>query len=362
MNPKRLTLARERRGMTKKRLAEAVGISVRSITSYERGDQEPQESNLKALAGALSFPVEFFSLDDPAEIDSRSASFRSMSRMTATQRRSAISSAALAVELNRWLEERFSLPPASIPDLREVGGATESAEALRAAWGLGDRPVSNMVHLLESKGARVFSLAEECREVDAFSRWEGDTPFMFLNTKKTAERSRFDAAHELAHLVLHQHGAPNGQEAELEAQAFASAFLMPYASFRASAPRHPTMRTIIEAKQRWGVSAMAYARRLREVNLITDWYFYSNICQKLSAAGYRSGEPGSNRRRESSQLLSKVLNELRKDGITKYHIARDLALDVSELDRLIFGLALTGIEGGGGANHPSHPNLRLVSG
>lgn len=362
MNPKRLTLARERRGMTKKRLAEAAGISVRSIASYERGDQEPQEVSLEVLAAALSFPVEFFKLDDPAEIDSRSASFRSMSRMTAKQRRSALSSAALAVELNRWLEERFSLPLPSIPDLREVGGAGEAAEALRAAWGLGDRPIGNMVHLLESRGARVFSLAEECREVDAFSWWEGDVPFVFLNTKKTSERSRFDAAHELGHLVLHQHGAPNGQEAEAEAQTFASAFLMPYVTFRASAPRYPTMRSIIEVKQRWGVSAMAYARRLRDVGLITDWYYYSNICQKLSAAGFRSGEPGSERRRERSQLLSKVLNHLWSESITKDNIARDLALNVGELDRLIFGLTASGIERDSGGSHSAVPNIRLVSG
>jgi IrrE N-terminal-like domain len=61
-------------------------------------------------------------------------------------------------------------------------------------------------------------------------------PFVFLNTLKSGEHSRFDAA-ELGHLVLHRHAAPNGQEAEQDANAFASALLMPSASVRAHAPR-----------------------------------------------------------------------------------------------------------------------------
>src|SRR5438094_162699 len=81
------------------------------------------------------------------------------------------------------------------------------------------------------------ALAIDAKEVDAFSMWHGETPFVFLNTKKSCERSRFDAAHELGHLVLHRHGVPQGQQAEAEANAFASAFLMPRASVLAMAPR-----------------------------------------------------------------------------------------------------------------------------
>jgi Zn-dependent peptidase ImmA (M78 family)/DNA-binding XRE family transcriptional regulator len=362
MNPKRLTLARERRGLTKTRLAAAVGLSIRSITAYERGEKEPQEGMVRTIASELAFPVEFFYRDDPAEVEPLSASFRSMSQTTATQRRSAIASAALAVELNRWLEERFDLPTPCVPDLREIG-ASEAAEALRAEWGLGERPIGNMVHLLESKGVRVFSLVDECREIDGLSRWEGAQPFVFLNTMKSVERSRFDAAHELGHLVLHQHGPPIGQEAEREAQNFASAFLMPYSSFRATAPRIPSFVSILEAKKRWGVSAMAYAYRLREVGLITDWHYYSKICKKLATAGYRSGEPNSTRPRETSLLLSQALSELRGDRISDQRIARDLALEPAELYSLMFGLTLTSLDGGGaGGTRGAAPHLRLVHG
>lgn len=58
-----------------------------------------------------------------------------------------------------------------------------------------------MIHLLEAHGVRVLSLTQECREVDAFSLWL-QQPFVFLNTQKSGEHSRFDAAHELGHLPL----------------------------------------------------------------------------------------------------------------------------------------------------------------
>ncbi|MFD5336500.1 MULTISPECIES: ImmA/IrrE family metallo-endopeptidase [Streptomyces] len=64
----------------------------------------------------------------------------------------------------------------------------------------------------------------DCPEVDAFSFWDGEIPFVLLSTEKTAERGRFDAAHELGHLVLHgEEQMPHGPQAEAEAHRFAAA-------------------------------------------------------------------------------------------------------------------------------------------
>ncbi len=160
----------------------------------------------------------------------------------------ALSQGALALHLNRWLEEKFELPQALVPELSREKTPEAAAEALRREWGSGNAPVRNMVHLLESKGIRVFSLSVKAREVDAFSMWSGDTPFMFLNTQKTAEHSRFDSAHELGHLVLDRHAACQGRESERRADAFASAFLMPRSSVLANVPRFPTIDQLIRLK------------------------------------------------------------------------------------------------------------------
>ncbi|WP_234014515.1 ImmA/IrrE family metallo-endopeptidase [Cronobacter dublinensis] len=91
----------------------------------------------------------------------------------------------------------------------------------------------------------MFSLAENCIEVDAFSFWVDEKPFVLLNTMKIPERSRFDAAHKLGHLVLHKHSSNNGRQAELDTDRFASAFLMPERSVLATVLRMPSLDLLI---------------------------------------------------------------------------------------------------------------------
>ncbi len=214
----------------------------------------PSNEIVDRLAEVLSFPKGFFFGPEIDEISSAAASFRSMSAMTARERDAALAAGTLAFLFSEWVEERFELP---IPELADLSNTKPdvAARSLRQVWGLGERPIRNMVHLLEAKGIRVFALAENTRTVDAFSLWRGEQPYVFLNLQKTPERSRLDAAHELGHLVLHKHGGPSGRAAEDEANRFASSFLMPSADVVAVAPRVHTLNQVIQIKKRWGVSA-----------------------------------------------------------------------------------------------------------
>lgn len=359
-NPTRMTLARKRRGMTKGDLADMCGISSRSISSYESGDYQPTDENLQALGKALAVPVDFFDGNDLPEPMPDGVSFRAYSKMTAKQRDAALGAGALALALSRWIDARFNFPAPDVPDLR--GFAPEAAaHALRGRWGRGERPIKNMIHLLEAHGVRVFSLTEPCVELNAFSHWDEGTPFVFMNTMKTAESSRFDAAHELGHLVLHRHGAPHGRIAEQEADQFAAAFLMPRANMLASAPRYVTLDGIVKFKKPWNVSALALAHRLRELDLMTEWN-YRTICIELSKDGGRRKEiEGSER--ETSQLLSKVFDSLRAEGVSKRHVARQLSLFVDDIDALVFGLVFGAVPGRGEPSSPTtqvRAQLRLV--
>lgn len=384
-NNTRFALARKRRGLTKRALAKEVGVTDRSITAYESGSTVPEKSTIGKIAVALNFPEEFFFADDVEELKADVASFRAMTKMTASQRDVALSAGGVALLLNSWIEEKFDLPEPDFPedyrastDLegRVIEGpkSTEgdayprsgqennpeaAADILRKYWDLGELPVKNMIALLESKGVRVFSLSVDAREVDAFSMWYGDTPFVFLNTKKTAERCRFDAAHELGHLVMHRHGAPHGQEAEREANAFASAFLMPRRSVLANAPRSVTLKSLISHKKYWNVSAAALNYRLHALKLTTDWA-YRTLCIDLAKLG-RDKEPEPSPF-ESSQVLKKVFSSLREDGVSKSDVARELLIQPEELDELTFSLMLNALKGGSSKQPPakSKANLRLV--
>jgi Zn-dependent peptidase ImmA (M78 family)/DNA-binding XRE family transcriptional regulator len=360
-NPSRLTLARKRRGLTKAELAAVIGVEWRSVSGYEAAEYLPSEETLSRIASRLEFPMTFFSGDDLEEPEPDTASFRALKKMTASQRDMALGEGALALHLNKFIESRFELPQADLPDLSLEPNPEAAAGSLRHYWGMGELPIRNMIHLLEAKGVRVFSLAIDAAEVDAFSMWKGKTPFIFLNSNKTSEHSRFDAAHELGHLVLHRHGGPKSRDAERDANAFASAFLMPRGSVLANAPRLPTLPVLIKLKKLWIVSLAALNYRLHELQLTSDWQ-NRRICIEIAKLG-RTKEP-EEAPRETSQVLAKVLAALHEDGIGRAQLAKMLSLYTSELDQLLFGLVMTSIEGGRrGANEKvrrSHPNLTVV--
>lgn len=336
-NVTRLELARKRRRLTAKSLAEAASISPVTLSRITNGQQIADESTVDALIGALGFPREFFFQDDVDAIDSTAASFRSLTAITAREREAALAAGSLAFEMADWVAERYNLPDAEILDLSQERDPAAAARAVRQSWAIGERPIASMVKLLEAKGVRVFSLAENTKNVDAFSCWRNGIPYVFLNTFKTAERSRFDAAHELAHLVLHKHGGPQqGRQAEWEAQRFASAFLMPEDDVRASLPRVSNLQQIVKAKSRWGVSASALAYRLHKLGMLTDWQYRTFAIQ--INRNYGTSEPNG-LPPERSSVWHAVLTDLWKTGMSRNQLASVLKLPHDEVENLLFGLA-----------------------
>ncbi len=337
--PTRLVLARRKRGLTKKQLAELINLTPQSISNFESEviNETPSEKTLENIAKVLEFPLSFFSKNKIDFISSESASFRALTKMTASQRDSALASGVLAFEVNDWIEQYFQLPQHNLPDLRNQ--TPESAATyLRQLWLLGEKPISNMVHLLESKGIRIYFIAEDYQNVDAFSIWNNGTPFILLNTFKSSERSRFDAAHELGHLVLHKHGIPRSREAEKEANRFASAFLMPEASMIAQAPNLPILNNLIKIKHYWLVSLSAVVYRLRALNLITEWQ-HRTLVIDINKNCYNKNEPFSIPK-ETSQIFTKVFNNLEQDNITKRKIAIELGISINDLYKLTSGAGI----------------------
>jgi Zn-dependent peptidase ImmA (M78 family)/transcriptional regulator with XRE-family HTH domain len=361
-HPERLTLARQRRAMNKSQCARAARITPQTLSTYENGHAEPSPSTVARLAEALDFPISFFYADMSDPLAVGGASFRALSRMTASQRDAALAAGTMCVMLNGWIDSNFDLPQPDLPDLKPSLVDPEGAAAyVRSGWGLGDQPIRNVLHLLESRGVRVFALAYECREVDAFSFWRDDTPFICVATHKTPERAVFDLSHELGHLVLHRgHGSPRGRDEEREADAFASAFLMPRADVLAHVPRSPDLQDLIRCKSRWKVATAALNYRIHQLGLTSDWH-YREICIELSRLG-RTREANS-LPREQSQVLHKVLAALRADGISRRDIADDLDLNPSDIDALMSGLVVLPVAGGmddDSETYTPRPNLRLI--
>jgi Zn-dependent peptidase ImmA (M78 family)/DNA-binding XRE family transcriptional regulator len=363
-NPRRLDLARRRRALSQTDLADLVGIDRRTLFGYDAGEFLPSDRVLELIASKLDFPLSFFFGEDIDQPTPDTASFRAMTKLRAPVRDAALAQGALALLLGRWIEQRFALPPVSLPDLSREPSPEAAAAALRNMWGWGERPIRNVIHMLESKGVRIFSMDVEAREVDAFSLWHGETPLILLNQYKSAEHARFDACHELAHLVLHRHGSPRSASRiyEREAHEFASAFLMPRGSILANAPRFSTVPGLVVLKRKWGVSVAALAHRLYQVGVLSEWQ-YRSLYVEISKRGYRTKEPEP-MERETSQVLTKVFAMLRADGFGKSAAAQELDLSARELDRLMFGLTIVGLPGGGTKDdmpkRSNNPKLKVI--
>jgi len=357
----RFDLARQRRGLTKRELAHRLEVTDRTVSNWYN-NQQVDEKNLEKAAEILDFPINFFYGREVEKIQAESVSFRALTKMTARKRDMAISQTILAEMISDWIDQNFDLPLPNVPDLHElrsdfstatIGSLDETdendvryyleysypeacADTVRKAWGLGEQPIPNLIALLESKGIRVFSLTDEAQDVDACCRWTSGRPFIFLNTSRTAERCRFDLAHELGHLVMHKHGIIEGIHVEQEANAFASAFLMPRRSLLADPLRIPSLKSILSKKVIWQVSAAALTYRYNKLGIITDWNATS-IYKQLAQRG-RNNEPNP-LPHESSLLLDKVFQALAQENFDFSKMTNDLCLNLVEVNNLTFNLA-----------------------
>jgi Zn-dependent peptidase ImmA (M78 family) len=228
--------------------------------------------------------------------------------MSAHAKRQALACASTSLELRKYVDASFrGLPPVDVPTLEGELDPEIAAGYVRARWGMDDhKPAANMVHLLEAHGVAVFSLPRMEATLDAFSFTSNRRPYVLLSTSKSAERSRFDTAHELGHLVLHGSiSNPDTRDLEREANMFASSFLMPAIGVRRRVTQNPSLSEILAEKKHWRVAALALTYRLHALHLLSDWAYNNNILA-LGRQGYRNAEPGGIQR-ESSLLLGKVL-------------------------------------------------------
>ncbi len=275
-NNARLQFARKYRRHTIRSLARISGIAVRTISSYENGSGAPPSSpTLNALATALELPVSFFFAEDQEDFSKEQVSFRAPSKMTALDRDQHLCLASLIYELTQKIGVLFKLPVVNLPIFESLlypestnsipDAVIESqADALRLKWGLGIEPISNLLNAVELNGIMIYSLPPSISSADGFSFWRGGRPFIIYNPNKTSERSRFDIAHELGHLVLHGNDSKisDSKTREREANTFASAFLMPKSGILSKLPHQCTISNLIPYKRKWKVSLAAFNVRL----------------------------------------------------------------------------------------------------
>lgn len=301
-NPRRLSEARQARDLQQIALAELVDRTPASMSNYERGKTTPPPEVVERIAEALRVPVGYFYLPDREAAEGLTF-FRSMAASSKRARDRASRRLDWTGDIVRGVEDWIHLPDVEIPSVGEdwrslgVHQIEEAAASLRTSWGLGQGPISNVVWLLENHGIVMVRDEIGDRTLDAHGRWIDGRPIVFVSAdKESAARSRFDAAHELAHLVLHRNVSPDDvrnsallKRIERQANRFAGAFLLPAESF-ADEVGVVSMDALVALKPRWRVSVAAMIQRARSLRLITEERATSLFKQR-SARGWTRREP-----------------------------------------------------------------------
>lgn len=334
----RLTVARRLRRQTKSSLAREVGVTPAAIAQYEKVDgPNPTQSVLARICLALGLPREFFGLSRPVTLLPASEShFRSLRSTSAAAREQALAYGELSLELVNLISEYVDLPEVDVPQLclpheltNEV--IVEAASAVREAWRVGPGPIPSVVQLLESHGIVTLRLPRETDAgVDAFSTNAGQRPLVFLSkTKDDKARSRFDASHELGHIVLHPDTEPGSKLVEKQAHLFAAEFLMPRAEIIDQLPQRIDWPAFHALKKHWGVSLRALVFRAHGLGKLSE-ASYRRANQQLSMWGLP--EPNPLGLSESPQLLGMAKQLMTDSGIDFDGVlaAGRIAIDVTD--------------------------------
>ncbi len=354
----RLREAREARGLTAVSLAELVGVTPQAISQYEHDAVSPSADRAYLLAAKLNVPVEFL-LAAPRESVDSVVFYRSRAAASKSERTKAARRLAWLEDIVEYVDERVELPAADLPGVRALPGRyvprpayeiEDAASDLRRQWALGDGPAPNMVRLLESKGVVVTRGVVETQTIDAFSSTSRHAahPCIFLGSDKdSAVRSRFDAAHELGHLLLHTGLSDDELDAsrrlkavEDEAHAFARAFLLPASGFLRDL-HAPTLGSMLVAKRKWLVSVGVMIFRCRDLELLKPWEA-NRLWFARSRRGWQRQEPLDDvLQAEAVDLLPRSVRFLIESGArTGRQVADDLRLSPSDIE------GLTGLSSG----------------
>lgn len=291
-----LLLARQYRRESQGAVASKAGIDQGYYSRMENGllPDGPSADNVERVAGALSFPVKFFYLEDG--LAGLPLSVHPMNR-----RKASVGSTALKqvhselnlrlMHLRRYLRAADVHPELPLPqiDPYEGGGPAEIARTLRRAWSIPEGPINNLTDLCERAGILVIWCDLESGVDGVTMKVRDLPPCIFLNRNVPPDRMRASLAHELGHVIMHS--VPT-DTIEDEANAFAAEFMVPEKQYqRQFAGRGGiTLEWLARQKAYWKMSMAFLLYRAGALEMVTR-HQSEYAWKRISSMGWRTREP-----------------------------------------------------------------------
>lgn len=325
------SVARAARGFTQSELAKAAGVTQALISKLESGlTVDPTEETVKALASALRVPVAFIvSSERPHGMP------QFHYRKRAKLGRKALEMIEAQINIRRIHASRllqgYELETDRFPviDLDALEWTPQqAAQHIRGLWMLPRGPIDSLTEAVERAGAIVIQIDFGTSLLDALSfRLPGLPPLIFMNCKVPGDRYRFTLAHEVAHLILHNHPETD-EQMEIQADQFAAELLMPAKEIRPYLTS-PSLGSLARVKPYWKVSIKALIVQCERLKVITPNQ-YTGLMVNYSKAGYGKGEPFPIAVEEPTVLTAALQYHLSALGYSLDELAEMLLMEPAE--------------------------------
>ena len=318
MFERNLKFYRLKKNMTKKELADKVGVTPMAITNYESGKRRPDMSTITKIADVLGVLVsDFLSCRNESLCFVHQSTERD-SCLTKIQRE------LLTESAEEYLSRLFDaveclggnpLPSPFVPKACAYGADSETdGMKLRKVIGIcGNGPVGDVFSLLEDIGILAFELDVA---VDNFSGMYGivnDYPYIAVNSNLTREEKKIVLLSNLAHIVFASE--EDWKDMERKALAAAGAALITKAGLLSElGPRRTSLtRDFAIVSARYGISMELLVKRARKNRIISEsleWEFR----RSAEKSGRRETEADVMNGDEKPRLLEKLVLRAVNEG------------------------------------------------
>ncbi len=323
-----------------------LGKSRQYIHKLETGQSYPTDDLLNSLCKLFKVkPNFFYQIHPPLQEDQ--IHFRSLKNSRQFAKQVVIARAEQLNRLIRFIENNVNLPEYAIT-AEEVDHTVLTGNEIeiiafnfRKKFGLDYAPIQNLTELCEDLGVIITDFNTISSEVDALSLI-CQRPIIVRNKSKNSVcRQRFDIAHEIGHMVLHNGIVTGDRLTESQAHRFASALLLPQSMLRTNFPilfkngRFNWVK-ISEFKRIWGISKAAILYRARQLNLIDELQYKTGYIHLNRASGEAKQEfEDLDMPIETPTLLQDAINIILNDGISAGYISEQLNISITFLEELV---------------------------
>lgn len=332
-HPERIRTARLLRAQSITGASARVHLRPRAWARYESTGAPTHLAD--KFATALAFPAGYFSRPTTGVLEVTQAQVDAGPHTQLVHLKVAAAAAAISSDIDTWITDHFVIPELDLPDLHN-DDPRMTARLLRAMWGLGTKPLPNLVQFCESRGIRVYTLPAGASSIESCHCWVGPKPFILISLRPTPEQVRYNLARELGRLAMRERLI--GDDETAGAAAFAGEFLTPADSIVEYLPHNPSVDQLLEARDAFKAPALLLAAATQRAGRLTD-YAYQQTLLALSQRGFRTGEPGGMATFERPRVFPAVFTRNRRSGGAAA-VAEDLCIPLDDLHALTFGVTL----------------------